>query len=787
MIEPKAVEWLKKHHRLTNYLSAAMLYLKENMFLEEPLVAENIKERILGHWGTVPGLNVLYGATNYLVKTENQKSLFIAGPGHGAPAVLSNLFIEGTLGEYYPEVPLSKEGIQNLIKLFSWPSGFPSHTYPGIPGTILEGGELGYSLGTAFGAAFDNPDLMVVCVVGDGESETGPLAASWHSNKFINPVRDGFVLPVVHLNGYRISGPTVLGTMSVEEVEDYYSGLGYDPLIVNQYESEDIYRDILETFFIAYEKMTAIRNTWGKSSAKLRWPVIVFKSMKGWTCPTECEGRPIEDHNNSHGIPFEHPKTNEVELKTIESWLRSYDFNSLLNEDKTIKKDIYEFIPEGEMRMGVTPEAIGGNMRIDLTLPELYDFDITFNDRGEKPESSMKHMGQYFEQVFRLNDDKNNFRLFSPDESESNKLGEIFDITQRMYTWPSRERDAHISDTGRVMEILSEHVLQEWLQGYVLTGRHGVLISYEAFLGIITTMVDQYIKYLKQSKKIDWRTPLPSMNLVATSTGWRQDHNGFSHQNPSMINTLLCKQSDYVSIYFPADVNILLATLNDCFSRTDCLNLIVSGKRELPQWLNMDEAIEHVKNGIGIWDWAGNVEDKEMPDVVLVSAGDYQTQETIAAGQILKEIAPELKFQYVNVNELTRLGIGDEHNPLMTQSDYSKYFTEDRDVIFNFHGYPDAIKQLTWGRKISNQLILLGYIEEGTTTTPFDMQVLNKASRYHVCIQAVLSAARFNESIKQREESLVRMFSEILSKHQDYIVANGDDIPEVKEFKFDFE
>ncbi len=788
MADEKVLDWFRKYHRITNYLGAAMLYLKDNYFLEEELKPEHIKSRILGHWGTVPGLNFMYTGLNYLIKKTNQEMMFIAGPGHGAPAVLANVWLEGTLEEFYNNVPRNKDGFQNLIKLFSWPKGFPSHTYPGVPGSLHEGGELGYSLGTAYGTVFDNPRLMTVCVVGDGEAETGPLAASWHSNKFIDPINTGVVLPILHLNGYRISGPTIFGTMSNEEVMNYFKGLGYDPIMVNQYETDDIYRDYIDALDNVYNKIQMVRKEWQETGKKPIWPMLVVKTMKGWTGPTFVEGRQIKDHNNSHGIPLEHPKKDEAELKAIQEWLRSYRVNELLNEDKTLKNELFEFVPEGDLRMGKNKHTFGGEIRKNLNLPELEKLSIKIDSPGHTQESSMEVMGKYYVEIFRNNEREQNFRLFSPDESESNKLGEIFDITQRKYIWPVRDCDKCISPNGRVMELLSEHVLQEWMQGYVLSGRHGVLISYEAFLGIITTMIDQYIKFIRTSTEISWRKPVSSLNYVATSTGWRQDHNGFSHQNPTLINTLLTKQADFVSIYFPADSNILLATLNDCLKGVDNVNLIVSGKRDLPQWLTLEQAKEHVKNGIGRWDFVGNIvnDSNNTPDVVLASCGDYQTQETIAAAQILKEDVPELIFQYVNVNEITRLGLGDEHNPLMTSDDYEKYFTSSRDVIFNFHGYPDAIKQLTWGRKISEQLVLLGYIEKGTTTTPFDMQVVNKASRYHVAIQAILSAARFNDQVRMREEELIRKYTDILKKHESYIVENGDDMPEIKAFKFHF-
>ncbi len=807
-----AIEWYQKYHRLTNYLSAAMLYLQDNFFLDEDLKPEHIKNRILGHWGTVPGLNFIYGGLNYIVSTQKRNLMFLAGPGHGAPGVLSNLILEETLKEFYPDIKRDKYGLEKLIKSFSWVDGFPSHTYPGVPGTIAEGGELGYSLGTAFGAALDNPDLTVACVVGDGEAETGGLAASWHSNKFLNPKKDGTVLPILHLNGYRISGPTIMGTMSEEELKNLFKGYGYDPIYVSQYDShEHIYRNFLWALSLAFDKIDKVKKTW-TPYRKPQWPIIILRTKKGWTGPKFDHKRKIEDNNYSHGIPIEHPKNDTYERRLLEDWLKSYKVNELLTESKSLKEEILKYIPTGDLRMGMNRHTYGGEMRMNLNLPDIDAYEENILKRGSLPESNMEQLSSYIKDVMNSNNDS--FRIFSPDESESNQLEEMYIASERQYIWPTRKWDDYISKEGQIMEILSETVLQEWMQGYILTGRHGILISYEAFLNIISSQIDQYIKYLKQAMEIKWRKPLASMNYIATSDLWRQEHNGFTHQNPSLINSLLVKQADFVSIYFPSDANTLYVTMDECLRRTNCVNLIVAPKRATPQWLSLREAKEHIKNGISIWEWASTIEKNSkiqntnpkalgtspllklksnkmtsnknsVPDVVLASAGAYQTIETLAAITILKKHLPEIKIQYVNVNEITKLGLGDEKNPTMSDSDLIKFFTKDRKIIFNFHGYPEAIKQLTWGHEISTRIKVLGYIEKGTTTTPFDMQVRNKTSRYHVAIEAIKAAAKYNYSVHKAQTDILNYLHKKLEEHKEYILQYNDDMPEIKEWTWE--
>lgn len=767
------LESYKKHHRLTNYLSTAMLYLKDNFLLEEELKPEHLKTRVLGHWGTVPGLNFVYGGLNFIAKKYDKKMLFIAGPGHGAPAVLSNVFVEGTLGTFYPEYQVNKNGFGNLIKDFSWPTKFASHATPKVPGSIHEGGELGYSLGIAYGSVLDQPDLTTVVVVGDGEAETATLAASWQSNKFINPQKDGTVLPILHLNGYKISGPTVFSSMSDGEILCYFKGLGYHPLIVDQYESVDIYIDLLEALITSFQKIDSIKSKWAAyDTNKPEWPVIILRTKKGWSGPVEFGGKKIEDNNLSHGIPLKNPAKNKEEFEALKTWLESYKISEIV-KDYLIDPSIIDLLPSDEYKIGLNKYAYGGSD--EITLPRISDHEVRIFERGKRAESRMVEMSKYLREIFRAN--KNNFRVFSPDESESNLLEEVFDTTSRVYIWPLRPQDEFFSKDGKVMEILSENVLFAWMQGYTMTGGNALLISYEAFLSVISSQVDQYIKYLKQAREVKFRKPIPSLNLVSTSTLWRQEHNGFTHQNPTLINSLLTKHSDLTSVYFPIDTNSLITVLDKTLRDKNKVNLIVACKRDIPQWLNMDEAKELLEKGYLQLGWAGT--DTAESDVTLVSAGDYQTSETLAAIKILKEKAPDMKIQYVNVLQLNPGGIGSENNLLDSDIKFTEAFGNN-EVIFNFHGYPEVIKQLTWGFEISKRMKVLGYIENGDTTTPFDMQVVNHTSRFDICIEAIRSAAKVNESVAKEADVLIKYFEDKLEEHKRYIVENSEDLPEVK-------
>lgn len=770
MDDINTIENYKKAHRLSNYIACAMLYLKDNYTQERELSENDIKERILGHWGTVPGLNFIYQGLSHIAKDQNKEIMLVAGPGHGAPAILANAWMEKTLSDYYPHYSYDLKGLSRLIHDFSWPGGFPSHTTPMIPGTILEGGELGYSLATAFGAAFDNPKLTVACVIGDGEAETATLSASWHGNKFLNPVKDGNVLPILHLNGYRISGPTVYSTMSDGELICYFKGLGYDPTIVNQYTSDDIYSDFINTLSRSFKLAENIKQRWEQyQTLSPNWPLIILRTKKGWSGPKILKGEKIEDSNLSHGIPLQNPRTNKEEFFLLKQWLESYSLAELLDSGGVIR-DIEDFYPKNELRISSNKYSFGGDQRSDLKLPNLSDHFLRIYQKGERQESRMEDLSKYLRELFR--DKKNdNFRIFSPDESESNLLEELFDTTSKEYVWPLRPSEKYFSDDGNVIELLSENVLLSMLQGYNLTGRYGLMISYEAFLNIVSSQIDQHLKYLKQSSSVKFRKPIPSLNLIATSTLWRQEHNGYTHQNPTLINSLLSKHKDLVKIYLPSDVNSLLVAMEESLKSTNRVNLIIACKRDLPQWCDASEAKDNIKNGYSEWSWVNEQNPTEDLDVILASAGDYQTNETLAAIDLLKGKI-DLRFKYVNISELNSF-----RELCNNQKACSELFPTDCDIVFNFHGYPDAIKQITWNTDIAKRLKILGYLEEGTTTTPFDMQVLNKASRFHIAIEALKSAKKIRPDLNM--DSVVREFELKLEEHKIYIVQNGKDMDSI--------
>jgi len=770
---------LTKYLRLANYVSAAQLYLKDNFLLSEPLAKDHLKKRILGHWGTVPGINFVYANLNILAKRHNQKTMFIVGPGHGYPALLSNLYIEGTLGEFYPEYKYSKDALGKLIKNFSWPGGFPSHANPETPGVILEGGELGYSLSSAFGACFDNPDLLVACLVGDGEAETGPLAAAWQSIKFLNPAEDGAVLPILHVNKYKISGPTIFGTMSEEELRDYFKGLGYHPIIVS---GDRLYEPMLQAVEESYQMIQAIKAN--PTNPKPKWPMIVLITKKGWTGPVSVHGKMIEDSFRSHGVPLEKVHEDSVEFEELSRWLNSYNISELLEEKGQPIEEIMELVPPDDLRLGMCKNANGGSVSTELVLPNLGPLEIKDDELlSSERIGNMSVLAKYLRDLIKAN--PHNFRLMSPDETESNKLSSIFEVTKRRYYWPVPEGSENISPDGRVMEILSEHTLQGWLEGYVLTGRHGIFITYEAFGMIVSSMIDQYTKFLKQSKNISWRKPLPSLNIVLTSTSWRQDHNGFSHQNPGLITSLLNDYSNFVRIHFPVDANMLLATANEVFKSKNIVNLIVVGKRELPQYLTVAQSVEQMKTGIHSWDFVGNK--PQDPDVVFSATGDTPTKEIIATLQILKKDFPGLATRFVSVSEITCFGIGDHPTATtINDSQFTKIFGAGTPIIYAYHGYPEDIKQLIFQHPESNRFHIHGYKEKGTTTTPFDMLVVNNCSRYQFAIEAIELAIKRNSSLALKGEEVIKKYKDLLEKHKSYIKKHGEDIPEVSNFVFNF-
>lgn len=779
MKEDKVIEGFKKFHRLTNYISTAMLYLKGNQLLENELSKDDIKDRILGHWGTVPGLNFIYGGLNVLQKQEKKDLLFVAGPGHGAPAILSNLFVEKTISEYYPEYSWNKDGLSKFIHDFSWPEKFPSHTSAKVPGTILEGGELGYSLATAFGTVFDNPDLIAVCAIGDGEAETGTLAAAWHMNKFIVPNKDGVVLPILHLNGYRISGPTIFGTMSDNEITKYFEGLGYKAYFVDQYKSKEIYRDFVDSLESSFKEIDEIKAQWSNYGDKIpNWPVIILRTKKGWSGVEEIHGEKIEDNNLSHGIPLKDPKKDDDEFEALKKWLESYKVDELLDKRSVLSKDILNIIPDDKFRIGRSKFANPGIENISL--PSVEDHEFKIFKRGGRPDSGTEEVSKYIRDIFREN---KNFRLFSPDESESNMLEEVYDTTSRPYVWPLKEYDKFFGIGGKVVELLSENVLIQSQIGYILSGRHGLFVSYEAFINIISSQLDQFLKYLKQFSETPWRKTVSSLNILSTSTLWRQEHNGYTHQNPTLINSLLAKTSDSVRLYFPVDVNSALVTFQKVLASQNQVNLVTLDKRDKPQWLSLKESRKFIEDGYLYLDWASNDDNSEC-DVVLASAGDYQLIENLAAVDMLNDLIPELKVKVLAINELSYKGLGSFDNPIDNKAMFDTAFSSDRDILFNFHGYPSAIHQLVFKLNIADRLKVFGYQENGSTTTPFDMQILNNTSRFHIAIECLKSASKFNKKVEEEVDVLVDYFEKKIDKHTRYIVEHGDDMPEVTNWEW---
>lgn len=782
------LQQIEEYWRLANYLSAAQLYLKSNFFLEQPLKPEHIKNRLLGHWGTVPGINLIYAHLNRLICENHLNMLLVTGPGHGAPANIANLFLEGSLGEFYPDLKVNKEGMSHLIKKFSWPEGFPSHNYPGLPGTIHEGGELGYALATAFGAVMDHPDLIVPCIIGDGEAETGPTATAWHSTKFIDPKESGAVLPILHLNGYKISNPTLYGTMSDDELYHLFKGLGYHPIFV---EGSDLHAALYMSLDQALHEIREIQSAARMGHAVVRpdFPMLILKSPKGWTGIKEWDGHLVEGSFHAHGIPIKEVKTDPRALKKLEDWLRSYQIEELLDEKKRPRKELLNWVPKEHHRMGMNHLALGGSKEA-LKCPRISKYEVCVSRleikdvcrRGSGLVRNAKIAGDYLRDVIKKNPQR--FRIFSPDELESNQLGDVFETSHRDYQWPIKKTDEHIkSSGGRILEILSEHTCQGWLQGYVLTGRYGLFPSYESFLGIVTTMMDQYAKFEKIAKEIPWRQATPSLNYLETSTLWRQEHNGFSHQSPGFINALLNKKGSVTRVYFPPDANSLVSTLDHCIQSRGYVNLIIASKQEMPQWLSMDEAVSHARAGASVWSWA-SIDEGVDPDVVLVGIGDNPTLEVMAAAHILRHEVPELRVRVVNVCDLLVLEEKEGHPHGLDEAMFFSLFTSDRQIVINFHGYPSAIYQLLYSRNVSWRCKINGYIEEGTTTTPFDMCVRNQTSRYHLIMDAIRAGAKRNKLVESRANALISHYLYELESHRQYIKEHGDDPPEIKDWQW---
>jgi len=774
-------EVISKFLRAADYLSAAQIYLQGNYLLEEPLKPEHIKARLLGHWGTCPGINFVYAHLNRAIIAHQFEALFVLGPGHGFPAIQANLFLEGTFSKYYPEVPRNAEGMAHMMKQFSWPYGFPSHSNPTAPGVILEGGELGYSLSTAYGAILDNPNLIVPCLVGDGEAETGPTATAWHLNKLIDPGTNGAVLPILHLNGYKISGPTFFGRMSDQELTDLFRGYGYEPHIVDAYVEEYIHDRMMQVLDNAIESIRFTQHCAREMTLheNPRFPMIILRTPKGWNSIPELDGKKIEGNHNSHQVIAELAKTNPEHLKALEEWLRSYRFEELFDGEK-FDDDIESIIPEANHRMGDSKYAHGAQYK-PLSLPEPKEYACTKTCRAEGgcgDLSSMETIGIYIRDTMKQNLDNKNFRLMSPDETYSNKLHAIFEVTARAFVWPHQEWDKDMAWDGRVMEMLSEHSLQGLMQGYVLTGRHAIFASYEAFVQIVGSMADQYAKFLGKAREVEWRGDVPSLNYILTSSGWRQEHNGFSHQNPGFIDEMLQRQGCFVNVYFPPDANSSLAVINRCLASKNEMNVIVVGKRPMPCWRSLEEAERDITEGLMIWDFAS----QDDPHMVFSAVGDYLTRETLAAVSILRKELPEFRTRFVNISSLSALGMGHSGCSVLAH-DVNFYFTPDKPVLINFHGYPQTMKQVLFDYGCeATRFDIRGYEEQGSTTTAFDMQVRNRTDRYHLVIKGIEEALKQNIISQAKHDDLINKYETKLSDHKAFIIENGDDPKEITDW-----
>ena len=772
---------MNAYWRAANYLSVGQIYLLDNPLLKEPLKIEHVKPRLLGHWGTTPGLNFIYVHLNRIIKAQDLNTIYIAGPGHGGPGLVANTYLEGTYTEYYSNISQDEDGIKRLFKQFSFPGGIPSHVAPETPGSIHEGGELGYALVHAYGAAFDNPDLIVAAVVGDGEAETGPLAASWHSNKFLNPVRDGAVLPILHLNGYKIANPTLLARIPQEELESLMVGYGYKPYWVEGSDPETMHQLMAATLDTAIGEIKAIQEkarTEGYSG-RPQWPMIVMKTPKGWTGPKDVDGKKTEDYWRSHQVPLSEMASKPGHVQLLEDWMKSYKPEELFDEKGKLIPELAELAPKGDRRMGANPHANGGLLLRDLKMPEFEDFAVDVQKPGTVMAEATRVCGRFLREVMTLNQENANFRIVGPDETASNRLDPVFEVTNRVWAGEILPEDDHISPDGRVMEVLSEHLCQGWLEGYLLTGRHGFFSCYEAFIHIIDSMFNQHAKWLKTTNDIPWRRPIASLNYLLTSHVWRQDHNGFSHQDPGFIDHVINKKAEVVRVYLPPDANTLLSVTDHCLRSRHYVNVIIAGKQPALQYLDMDAAIKHCTAGIGIWEWASNDKGGE-PDVVMACAGDVPTLETLAAVDILRRDYPDLKVRVVNVVDLMTLQPSTEHPHGLSDKDFDSLFTKDKPVIFAFHGYPWLIHRLAYRRTNHSNIHVRGYKEEGTTTTPFDMVVVNDLDRFHL-VADVLDRVPKLSSVAAYGKQAIR---DKLIEHTQYITEHGDDMPEIRDWKW---
>jgi len=773
---------LDAYWRAANYLSVGQIYLLDNPLLKKPLQSEHVKPRLLGHWGTTPGLNFIYCHLNRIIKARDLNVMFICGPGHGGPGMVANTYLEGTYSEIYPSIGQDADGMRHLFRQFSFPGGIPSHAAPETPGSIHEGGELGYALAHACGAAFDNPDLMVACVIGDGEAETGPLAASWHGNAFLNPASDGAVLPILHLNGYKIANPTILGRMPNGEIMRLFRGYGYEPRIVAGSDPFRMHQRMAAVLDEVVEDIHSLQQQARKRSGEQhgarqpRWPLIILRSPKGWTGPKQVDGKKVEGFWRAHQVPIDNVRNNPKHLRMLEQWMRSYRPEQLFDAMGGPAPDIAAMAPTGERRMGANPHANGGLLKRELRLPDFRTYAVAVQNPGTSQAEATRVMGSYLRDVISLNADDRNFRLLGPDETASNRLDNVFEVTDRVWMEEIKPYDVHLARQGRVMEVLSEHLCQGWLEGYLLTGRHGLFSCYEAFIHIVDSMFNQHAKWLKVARQLPWRRPIASLNYLLTSHVWRQDHNGFSHQDPGFLDLVCNKKADIVRVYLAPDANCLLWITDHCLRTYNRINVIVAGKQMAPQWLSIEEAEKHCDIGIGTWNWASNDAAGGEPDVVMACAGDVPTMETIAAVDLLRKHLPELKIRVVNVADLMTLQSKDQHPHGISDSEFDAIFTLDRPVIFAFHGYPYLIHRLTYNRKNHANMHVRGFIEEGTTTTPFDMVVLNRLDRFHLAMDAIERIP----GLAAKAAHVTRLLQDKLIAHRSYVEEHGEDMPEIQ-------
>ena len=770
----RELQLLDAYWRAANYLSVGQIYLLDNPLLREPLEPEHIKPRLLGHFGTVPGLNLVYAHLNRAIRARDLDAIFITGPGHGGPANVANAYLEGTYSELYPNAARDEDGLRELFRQFSFPGGIPSHAAPETPGSIHEGGELGYALAHAFGAAFDNPDLLVACVVGDGEAETGPLAGSWHSNKFLNPSRDGAVLPILHLNGYKIANPTVLARIPEEELLALFEGYGWRPLLVSGDEPALVHQAFAAALDEALDEIDGIRRAAraNGSGGRPRWPMIILETPKGWTGPAEVDGQPVEGTWRSHQVPLAGVRDNADHLRQLEEWMRSYRPDELFDDQGRLASELAELAPEGKRRMSANPHANGGELLRDLALPDFRDYAVDVTKPATTSSEATRVLGGFVRDVVARNAET--FRVFGPDETASNRLGDIFAVTGRTWEAETEPTDEGLSPDGRVMEVLSEHLCQGWLEGYLLTGRHGLFNCYEAFIHIVDSMFNQHAKWLKVTREIPWRRPIASLNYLLSSHVWRQDHNGFSHQDPGFIDHVVNKKAEVVRVYLPPDANTLLSVTDHCLRTQQYVNVIVGGKQPAPQWLTVEQAILHCTKGIGIWDWASTDQGGE-PDVVMAAAGDVPTMEALAAVDLLRGYFPDIRIRFVNVVDLMRLQADREHPHGLSRAEFDSLFTKDKPIVFAYHGYPWLIHRLTYRHTNHNNLHVRGYKEEGTTTTPFDMCVLNEIDRFSLAIDVIDRVPRLGDAAAYARQEL----RDRIIEHRQYIRRYGEDMPEI--------